>query len=269
MPYKKTNRTYKKSTAKRYNMRRLYRGGVPRFRRAGVGRGAYAPHAFKPSRTTGQIIAKPGYGTVLSPFPQTLWTAFTYSQTFTLSQSVASDPAIYTFRANSLYDPDQTGTGGQPRYMDTLLGDNGSTAPYRNYRVHACKIEATLWPNTGETSTGNALVAIIPRRSNVNPPASVDEMRMRPYAKCCPVVPAFSYKPRYLSNFCKIKSLLGHKDLMDVDASASAYNANPSEEVYFDVCLCNVQSGSTANQCIQVTMTYFVQLYNLADVADF
>lgn len=210
------------------------------------------------------LVAKPGFGTVRSPFPPNLWTTFTYTETIKLQQAVAGVPQAYGFRANSLYDPNLSGTGHQPRYMDTLCGPDGGTAPYRNYRVHASKISIKIW----QDNSVNALVTVIPQRAATANPTSLDEMRERPYGRHRAITQISGWKPYTLNNFCKIKNHLGHKDLMDVDSTAASYNANPTEGVTWLINTCAVDPLTTSSVVLQVTVTYFAQLYTLADVAD-
>ncbi len=58
------------------------------------------------------------------------------------------------------------------------------------------------------------------------------------------------------------------KNLQDIPGSAAAYNSVPTEEVYWDVVLTDVQATNTAVVTIQLTIEYFTQLYTLSDVAD-
>jgi hypothetical protein len=61
---------------------------------------------------------------------------FNYTDTVTLS-STSGALVQKQFRLNSLFDPDLTGTGHQPRYFDQLCGGAG---PYSKYRVTHCNV---------------------------------------------------------------------------------------------------------------------------------
>lgn len=209
-----------------------------------------------------------GWMTSRSPFPPNMWTTMSYSETFTLSQSVGAVPAVRQYRANGPYDPRVAAGGIQPRYFDSLLGPDGGTAPYRNYRVHASKIQLSVFPTVSTPASSNAIVSIIPARAATSTPSTVDEQRERPYSKSLATAGAGSWKPYKLSHFTKMKYHLGHKDLVDVDASAALYNANPSEEVYWNIVGTALDGGQTIAFSCQITITYYVQLYTLVDVAD-
>lgn len=66
-----------------------------------------------------------------------------YDAASLIFSSVSLTSRIY--RISSLYDPDFTGTGHQPRGFDQLA------QMYENYKVHACKIDVTF--TTKDTTT--------------------------------------------------------------------------------------------------------------------
>lgn len=261
MPYRKRN--FRRKNAKRG----MYRTGSVYARAVGPA-GPARPGAGGYRQRQGQLASRAGAGSVLSPFPPVMWTVFSYSETFTLAQGTIGVPAVRLYRANSLFDPSKTGVGLKSRYTDSLLGADNGTAPYSRYRVHASSVSATVWPVASGSNQANCLISLIPKRPIVGDPSTVDEQRERPYARHLAMTTTASYKPRKVKNFCKIKTHLGHKDLMDVDSTAAAYNANPVEEVDWAVCLTDVQGSNTASATIQLTIRYFVQLYTLNDVAD-
>lgn len=79
---------------------------------------------------------------VLGGFPKSKLVKLRYVQIFTLNATSVA-PAVQVFRANSLYDPDQTGTGHQPANFDRW------TNVYDHYTVIGAKITAKFLPNSG------------------------------------------------------------------------------------------------------------------------
>lgn len=80
----------------------------------------------KASQASGRTIARfPGAG-----FPDRLYIKMKYFQTV----PVASSATDQVFCGNDIYDPDFTGTGGQPRYYDQLV------QIYSRWRVRAAKL---------------------------------------------------------------------------------------------------------------------------------
>lgn len=221
----------------------------------------------KTLRTKGTLVSKPSFGGIYQPFPPNLFTALTYSERFTLNQLVGGTPGVQTFRANSLYDPNLTGVGHQPRYFDTLCGADGTAAPYSHYRVHACKIKLTVWAFTDVSSYGT-MVAIIPRESTASTVDSFEEMSERAYSRTRALGTQYAKTPITMKHFVKNKVLLGHKDLQDVDECAATYNNNPSEQVYIDVAACNIDPNNVITVNCSIQLVYFVQFFGLNDVAD-
>lgn len=251
--------------------RRRYRSGRTKamLARTRSGRAPYFRTAYR--KQHGKLSYTPGAGSVRQPFPPILWTTLSYTVTrnYTTSGIAGTIAAPLQIRANSIYDPEVAVGGGQPRYTDSLLGNNGSTAPYRNYRVHASAIRVRAWKG-GTTFTDTDLLYVIPGRDHLSNPSSENEVVERPYAKTRPMNSLYSQGPTTLKHFTKIKWHLGHKDLMDVDGSAAKYDSNPLEQVYWNIGVADVNQGSASAHSItlQISVIYFVQFYTLVDVAD-
>lgn len=248
-PMPRKTKTFAKK-AKR-TKRGIKRKGAKRYRRV---------------KNTGTLVAKPSYGSIYQPFPPRLFTALTYSERFSLVQLVGGTPGVYTFRGNSLNDPNLSGAGHQPRYFDTLCGADGTAAPYHNYRVHAVKVKFTVWSITGD-GTFTGMLAIIPRQDTASTVDSFDEMQERAYSRTKTIGTVYT-KPTVMKHYIKNKVLLGHKDLSDVDECAAVYNANPTEQTFIDFVVCCVDPDNTVTAYASVQLTYFTEFYGLTDVAD-
>lgn len=95
------------------------------------------------------MVARPRRRKIRRPlpiggFPRSLKVKLRYVQTFTLNP-VAGGIAVQAFRANSLYDPDQTGVGHQPSNYDRL------TDIYDRYTVlgSKCTVKPVQASTTG------------------------------------------------------------------------------------------------------------------------
>jgi hypothetical protein len=137
------------------------------------------------------------------------------------TQSTASGLTVYTYRLNSLYDPDETGTGNQPLGFDELM------ALYGNYRVESVKV--TVEAVNGGTV---ALVAAAPSTSSTD------------FSDITSVASSPGAKSQLLSgaagdNYCKftfkvsIKKFLG-MGFIDRDLMGSS-TSNPLRQVYFHI----------------------------------
>lgn len=112
------------------------------------------------------------------PFPPTLRRKLLYSDVYAIT-STGGNLGSQKFKLNSLYDPDSTGVGHQPRYLDQLLSTVASTAPYSRYRVWGIKVTVTarnisdyggviyLQPaNTSSSEDPSEIYDIIENRTN-------------------------------------------------------------------------------------------------------
>lgn len=114
-----------------YRPRGTGRGGNYR-RRAYVQRMAINPYMSRFPATTGKR-----YG----PFSQSFQTKLRYAGHFSLNPALGAT-GVHTFKANDLYDPDNTGVGHQPYGFDELM------AIYNHYTVLGAKATLTVASNS-------------------------------------------------------------------------------------------------------------------------
>lgn len=101
--------------------------------------------ASKVSFSSGMGAAKPlalntiTYQKGYSPFGNRYMVRLPYCSDFTIVAAAGSTfPSIQKFRLNSLYDPDLTGVGHQPRWFNQL------EEMYATYRVNSVKVHCTF-----------------------------------------------------------------------------------------------------------------------------
>lgn len=119
-----------------------------RFPRASRYRRSYRRKRSTASRAL--VVRKPRASRLVMPprsfgMPARFVTKLPYNWRGELSVS-AGTGSQNTFRLNSVYDPDFTGIGTQPRYFDQL------SALYSTYLVTGCKADAT-WHSVNTTDT--------------------------------------------------------------------------------------------------------------------
>lgn len=88
------------------------------------------------------------------PFPSTRKIAFKYSEYGNMTDPGPNTISNYSFRLSSLYDPNLTGVGDQPRYFDQVVGER----LYRKYQVDAVKWKVTFINKS--SSAGDAQCAV-------------------------------------------------------------------------------------------------------------
>jgi hypothetical protein len=185
----------------------------------------------------------------LSGFQPVMWpTVFPAKLVYSDYRTVtcASSQAEYVYRLNSVFDPDQTGVGGQPDGYDQLK------VLYGRYRVIAVGVEVEC---IGQSASG--LIAIAPS-DTPGPFVSAEEVAGLRYAKAA----AFSSTQRgTVRAMYHIGKLLGYSDeavLANSNLDA-AISANPTFQQYLIVA---VEGGTSATQVqnVWVKMTYYVRM---------
>lgn len=206
----------------------------------------------------------PGKG----PFPQALFTKFTYSDRFALSSSTGII-ATNVFNLNSLYDPDATGAGHQPRGYDALLGADNSGAPYNRYVVYGCKIFIRFVSGSNSSTTGSCGVIIHPA-TNV-PPTTADEIRetSNSIVKCINSLGAGSDTMKTVSWYVNIPGLRGmaKSTWLNEHDGAARYNTSPS---YLDKATVFYQDdiGNTSSVYAHVSLTFYAKLSALNELTE-
>lgn len=130
--------------AKRITFKRQPSGVVTRRRRTTYRTMPYSARRIastanvsrQPMRQTGPLSIVP------SPWIQReRYARFCYSDTYSMTSVAAGSPGIQTFRLNSLFDFDFTGTGHQPMFYDQ------ASAMYQFYRVLECTVHYEWYTN--------------------------------------------------------------------------------------------------------------------------
>jgi len=93
-----------------------------------------------------------------SPLPDRFFTKLRYSDAYTITYAGFQVPVQYLFRVNSIYDPNETGSGHQP------LGHDEFLQLYNRYRVYGCKYTITF-SNTSTTDYSEASVLLRPNNT--------------------------------------------------------------------------------------------------------
>lgn len=203
-----------------------------------------------------------------SPFPREMWTTLTYTENIVMTSTTGA-PSTYLFSTNGLYDCNISGTGNQPRYFDTLCGSNNTTAVYNNYKVHASKIDIQVIATGSDSTACRGFIGIGLYNTTASAPSSLAELRVRP-----------DFKTKFLGywsgghdlvkmkRFTTTKHLFGIKDIADSEDLQGDKSANPSKDARWAICYVPFDETSTRTVSVLVRIKYFVQFYDMNDVAD-
>jgi hypothetical protein len=186
---------------------------------------------------------------------------YAYYSQFT---ATTTNTARTNFRANSLYDPDATGIGAQPRYFDQLC----SSSLYRRYRVLGCTYTIVA-RNQG---TDDALLLIQEVDDGVSLPSSssdVFETSELGSTKLLYLAPhGATGSAVKFTRTVSIGTVLNvpQAEITTADQFAAAYNGNPTQSGFISVTTAAdpiVGAGHDVN--VYVTIEYHVLFTELAD----
>jgi hypothetical protein len=163
-------------------------------------------------------------------FPNTFTTKLKYVEVVELDCGASGIPEQYNFRANSIYDPNLTGTGHQP------LGRDEFTAIYDHYTVIGSKCKATFYPKGDYTQNvsmflGGQLGDTTSVFTNVSEMLEQDTSRGKILTKMgnkASVTQLMKYSPRKMFKLGK-GSIVGNSRI------CAQAGTNPSEDAIFSL----------------------------------
>nr|WPR18644.1 MAG: capsid protein [Owegonang virus 10] len=206
----------------------------------------------------------PGLGPQVWGFPKSLTTKLRYCQALQLT-STSGAVNYNTFRANSIFDPDQTGTGHQPLYHDQFY------PVYNNYRVLGSMIKVTFTPlaDASDATRGSYNGPWYVGINGTNATSSYSatpETRWEANDSAFAVLNARTGTDGVitLSEQYSPETTLGRPSTDDVVSSVA--NANPSQQWYWQAWVAD-ESGGTSTVVLFVEIEYTVQYFNLINQA--
>lgn len=197
--------------------------------------------------------------TLSAGFPTRYLTKLKYVESVIIDPPAAGQLGYYVFRANSIYDPNFTGTGHQPMGRDIFAG------VYKNYMVVGSKI--TVRYLSSETS--NQVIAVTGIKLSADSSLAngsvsdlIENGNVR-YKMINYKAATQGYTPLNTTT-CKFsgKKWFGWRDWRDNTAQYSApMGSNPSEEVYYIVFIGDSNTAQALNlmpSAVNVTIEYIV-----------
>ncbi len=161
--------------------------------------------------------------------------------------------AQYTFRGNSVYDPDFTSTGHQPYYRDQLA------ALYTRYRVYGSMIRVSAM---NEAVESGLQISLIPNTAVYSMTGGAYPLEF-PHAKSLKLLGVGGINTVTGYHRMTTRQLLGlrPREVLDQDYSA-LIGAQPSSEWYWMVVAQDISPAINVATTMQITITYDVEFYD-------
>lgn len=199
---------------------------------------------FKP-----RILTLPGH----SGFPEKMIVRLKYVDSHTLGDNTAS-MASFTYRCNSIYDPNYTAGGHQPFYHDQFA------QIYQNYKVVKMAFNLRALSTQGAANS-NIFYGV----DNINSDTTVDidpnTIRERPGSK-------FKYLTPQAGSMIKTGWNIKKSSVKDEDGYTATFGTNPTNTdfIRFYVCSADGTALPTSVAKLTVEILYTVELFNLVMV---
>ncbi|WP_445775552.1 hypothetical protein [Shewanella sp.] len=188
---------------------------------------------------------------ITTGFPKTTCVKLRYCDTVTINPGLGT-VGYHSFRANSCFDPDYTGTGHQP------LGFDQWSTFYNHYIVVGAKIKITVTSNSGPGSgmlvSGIALTDEVATISNFTDLMEQGLTRVQKQS-----VHMNAQRPRATTKCYSAKKFFNVINVLDNWTRIGAkINANPVEMAYFNVWATNSTAVDQTNVDIIIELEQIV-----------
>lgn len=178
-------------------------------------------------------------------FPTLLRRTLCYSDAYSLASTTGS-VALQQFKVNSLFDPDLTGTGHQPRGFDQLCS---ATGPYKKYRVIATRIALEIQPDNGAQcyfAAGFSDLSTLPAVATGGVASIIPNAELPGWRS----VLSGSYggnptKLQFAATIADIESV-NHPTILAEDNYSALYSADPADLAYFSMQAQSPSGGTVA-----------------------
>lgn len=180
-----------------------------------------------------------------SPMAQKFKTHLRYTDQINLNPGVLGIRAVHVFRANSLFDPDETGAGHQPRGFDQIM------PMYEKYTVIGCQIKATFMANEANQNA-RVCVAVV---NTGSPLVSFNDYLESGTANTKFLTNTSQPSVTVMKNVSMSK-WFSKSHLLSEDTVQGGLTSNPGEVCHFHVVVAGVNQQDTGNVTVQIEIQY-------------
>lgn len=174
----------------------------------------------------------------------------------------ASSTHYHAFRANSLYDPDYTGVGNQPRGFDQWA------AFYQFYRVNAVRVEATFMNTAagGSNISTPKMISLIAGTGLSASGYTIQDILEEPQCSYDYLSVAYGESIKKLKMYIPMHKLFGitKKEYTSEDSYNASVDANPARSAFVQYLMKydNSLIGTPlTNVRVFINMTYYVTFH--------
>jgi len=205
-------------------------------------------------RSTADVMSP----TMLGGFPDSQRVTLRYVESFTLT-GTSGVAAYYLFRGNGPYDPNATGTGGQPALYDDWAVE------YNKYRCFGSTMR--VWNVTvGTTAATITSKFCYGAWQSSASPASIEDMASQPYTKfqtsASYMIPQGLSRPNKMS--MSTAKILGMDavEFKGDDSLEANYNASPALQWYWLFGIQSTDGSSSTVRQLTVMVDYDIQWFD-------
>lgn len=171
--------------------------------------------------------------------------------TGSVGSTTTVSPGHYILNASSLFDPQQSAGGGQPRGRDQMA------TLYNNYLVHGCSVKVIAQNLTASTCS---ILSMYPNDSAGSFPANVKAMEELPDARTCYFTTERPCIKTKYYDIAKCQSITKQR-LKDDVAYSAGMGADPTNSLYVHVQWININESTSTGHNVRIVATYYVELF--------
>ncbi len=187
--------------------------------------------------------------------PDSFETILEYSDVIKIS-SASAGSAGYVFRGNSLYDPDYTSTGHQPRYFDQNM------AIYTRYHVISAQVKLHI---LGESSF---FFVMVPTTDPLTFTTGVNEFAELPRSRAVAVGGSYVMPSKSLTALYATQGVLGLSSVQVQDLSYSGdVSSNPANLWYINLAIYGPVGSTSVAAHVHIQISYKCVFFDRAAVS--
>lgn len=194
------------------------------------------------------------YNVKPEPFPRVLLTRIKYATSGALNATLLDTAVSNAFRANSIYDPDFTGTG------QSVVGLTVLSGIYGRYMVMGAKVTLTF--NDPEVDGSRVGYRLRTAQNGATSLSTLTQLMQQPMTYISGINNSGSQKKSfqfYITPW-SLEGISKLEYLVNSIKYSSATNNNPTSPVYFDIFHINSNGACTINYAIKIV--YYVKFYD-------